>query len=64
MFFLVVTYVRRCALITEERMIKKCMPSTDVILGMSNEDFIKAYEKTALSRPGLEKIKSNIMAVI
>ncbi len=43
---------------------KKCMPSTDVILGMSNEDFIKAYEKTALSRPGLEKIKSNIMAVI
>ena len=43
---------------------KKCMPSTDKILGMSNKSFSKLYGKTALSRPGLEKIKSNIKAVI
>lgn len=44
--------------------IRKIMPSTDEILGMSNENFVRIYGKTALSRPGLEKIKSNINAVI
>ena len=43
---------------------RKCMPSTNEILGMSNEIFNRMYGNTALSRPGLEKIKSNIKAVI
>ena len=41
-----------------------CVPSTGELLAMSNETFLKIYGKTALSRPGLEKIKSNIRAVI
>ncbi len=44
--------------------VKNCMPSTGEILGMSNDHFIGVYGKTALSRPGLEKIKSNLEAVI
>ena len=43
---------------------RTCMPSTDELLAMSNESFIRIYGRTALSRPGLEKIKSNIKAVI
>lgn len=42
----------------------KIMCSTDEILEMSSETFLSKYGKTALSRPGLDKIKSNIKAVI
>jgi epoxyqueuosine reductase len=45
-------------------MIKKCMPSTAEILGMNNDTFIRMYGKTALSRPGLEKIKSNLKVIL
>lgn len=44
--------------------IKIIMPSTDDILGMSDETFVRMYGKTALSRPGLDKIRSNLMAVL
>jgi epoxyqueuosine reductase len=36
------------------------LPSTDEILEMKAEDFIGEFGKTALSRPGLEKLKDNI----
>ncbi len=42
---------------------RKCMPSTDDIHEMAGEDFNRIYGKSSLSRPGLEKIKSNIRAV-
>ena len=41
---------------------RKCLPSTADIMGMSEEFFIRAYGKTALSRAGLAKIKTNILA--
>jgi epoxyqueuosine reductase len=46
------------------KMLNKIMPPSDEILGMSNGTFIRMYGKTALSRPGLEKIKSNIKCLI
>ena len=41
---------------------RKCMPATDEILKMSVKTFIRIFGKTALSRPGLIKIRSNIKA--
>ena len=43
---------------------RTCMPSTDKFFVMNNETFARIYGRTALSRPGLEKIISNIKAVI
>lgn len=43
---------------------RKCMPSSEEILRMDDEGFIRVYGKTALSRPGLAKIKTNLKAVI
>ena len=39
-----------------------CLPSTDRILAMGAEDFEGTLGKTALARPGLEKVQGNIMA--
>ncbi len=39
------------------------LPSTDEILGMGEEDFKVRFGKTAFSRAGLRKIKSNIGAI-
>ncbi len=41
----------------------KCMPSVESFMGMADDDFMRVYGKTALSRPGLKKIKANIKAV-
>jgi epoxyqueuosine reductase len=45
--------------ITDEIM----LPSTDEILKMNEPEFSDKFGKTALGRPGLNKIKSNIMAI-
>lgn len=48
----------------EDRTIESPMlPSTEEILGMSDEDFMARFGKTALNRAGLKKIKSNIRAI-
>lgn len=47
----------------KDKKIRKIMPSTDEFLEMGNETFVRIYGKTALSRPGLEKIKANIKAL-
>jgi epoxyqueuosine reductase len=39
------------------------LPSTDEILKMDESEFLATFGKTALDRPGLNKIKSNIMAI-
>ena len=45
------------------RPVRKCVASTDKIMKMKDGDFNRIYIKTSLSRPGLEKIKSNIRSV-
>jgi len=40
------------------------MPSADEILHMGEEDFEKRFGRTSLARPGMNKIKSNIRAVL
>ena len=42
----------------------RCMSSTYEILEMSDETFKRRYGRTALSRPGLARIKANIKAVL
>jgi len=42
---------------------KVCLPSTEKILEMDLKAFSGKFGKTALARPGLEKIKSNIAKV-
>jgi len=44
--------------------INVCMPSADEILHMGEEQFKRRFGKTSLARPGAEKIKSNIRAVL
>jgi epoxyqueuosine reductase len=39
------------------------LPSTEEILSMGKKDFDERFGKTAFARAGLEKIKSNIMAI-
>jgi epoxyqueuosine reductase len=41
----------------------KCIPSVASFMGMTDNDFKKVYGKTALSRPGLKRIRANIKAV-
>lgn len=41
----------------------RCMPSTEGLMKMTDDDFIQVYGKTALSRPGLRRIRANIKAV-
>ncbi len=41
---------------------RKCMPAAADILKMSDETFIRVFGKTALSRPGLNKMRTNIKA--
>jgi epoxyqueuosine reductase len=43
---------------------RKSMPSADEILHMGEEDFEKRFGRTSLARPGMNKIKSNIRAVL
>jgi epoxyqueuosine reductase len=40
------------------------MPHSREILSMEKESFLRLYGKSALARPGLEKIKDNIRAVL
>jgi len=40
------------------------LPSTDTILGMTEPDFKSTFGKTALSRAGLQKLKSNLRALL
>lgn len=40
-----------------------CLPSTQELLDMDEKAFREKYERTSLSRPGLEKLKRNIRAV-
>ncbi|MDM7919779.1 MAG: tRNA epoxyqueuosine(34) reductase QueG, partial [Methanosarcina sp.] len=42
---------------------KKCMPSVESFMDMTDDDFMRFYGKTALARPGLKRIRSNIKAV-
>jgi epoxyqueuosine reductase len=49
-----------CPFNKEEKRRNICLPSTDELLSMSNGGFNKLFGKTALSRPGLQKIKENI----
>ena len=49
-----------CPFNKEEKGRNICLPSTDELLSMNNAIFKKLFGKTALSRPGLQKIKENI----
>jgi epoxyqueuosine reductase len=40
-----------------------CLPSTDQILAMEEKEFEERFKKTAFFRAGLEKLKTNILAV-
>jgi epoxyqueuosine reductase len=40
------------------------LPSTDRIIKMSEDDFKKTFGKTAFERAGLNKLKSNIRALL
>lgn len=51
-----------CPLNTKKPEIK-CMPLVESFMGMTDNDFTQIYGRTALSRPGLNKIKANIKAV-
>jgi epoxyqueuosine reductase len=51
-----------CPFNKEVLRVNKNMPSTDAILLMAEEDFVKRFGRTSLARPGLEKIKSNLRA--
>jgi len=53
-----------CPFNREAPTVNKSMPSTDEILHMGEEDFKKRFGKTSLARPGVNKIKSNIRAVL
>jgi epoxyqueuosine reductase len=41
----------------------KCIPSVESFIGMTDDYFKQVYGRTALSRPGLKRIKANIKAV-
>jgi epoxyqueuosine reductase len=51
-----------CPLNTKKPVIK-CMPSVKNIMDMTDDNFKQVYGRTALSRPGLERIRANIKAV-
>lgn len=40
-----------------------CLPATEEILAMDNKKFKENFGKTALARPGIEKLKRNILAI-
>lgn len=40
-----------------------CIPPVESFMVMTDDNFIQVYGKTALSRPGLKRIRANIMAV-
>ncbi|NLD37081.1 MAG: tRNA epoxyqueuosine(34) reductase QueG [Desulfatiglans sp.] len=41
----------------------KCMPSVKNFMDMADDEFLQIYGKTALSRPGLKRIRANIKAL-
>jgi epoxyqueuosine reductase len=41
----------------------KCMPSVKDFMDMTDDEFTRIYGRTALARPGLKRIRSNIKAV-
>lgn len=53
-----------CPFNRDNKQIEKCMPSSQELLEMDEKVFKRMYGKTALSRAGLEKIKSNLSVLI
>jgi epoxyqueuosine reductase len=51
-----------CPLNTKKPEIK-CMPKVKSFMDITDDDFTQIYRRTALSRPGLKRIRANIKAV-
>jgi len=53
-----------CPFNKEVTMPRVSMPASEAILQMGDEDFKRRFGRTSLARPGMNKIKSNIRAVL
>lgn len=53
-----------CPFNEPERLQKVCLPSTEELLEMDEKVFREKFGRTSLSRPGLEKLKRNIRALV
>ncbi len=49
--------------LNKKKPVIKYMPSVESFMSMTDDAFIQVYGKTALSRPGLKRIRANIKAV-